>query len=223
MSDQYDLVADYREDRGKGASRRLRRRGKIPAIVYGGNRPPRAITLDHNLLLRQMENESIYSSVLTVKVGDRAQEVILKDIQRHPAKRQILHLDLQRIVAGEKIRMSVPIHYVGEDEAPGVKQQGGVIFRQYNEVEVSCLPKDLPEYLEIDISGLGLDEMLHLSDLKVPEGVEIVELAQEDAEDRAVVAIQMPRAEVEEEPAEGEEPEPGEVPVVGEDDDAPAT
>ncbi len=218
MNEEYDLVAEYREDQGKGASRRLRREGKLPAIVYGGDRPPRAITLDHNKVLQQAENERFYSSVLTVKVGDKAQEVILKDVQRHPARRQILHLDLQRIVAGEAIRMSVPIHYLGEDKAPGVKEEGGVLFRQYNEVEVSCLPKDLPEYLEVDVSGLGMDELLHLSDIKVPDGVEIVELAQEDAEDQVIVSIHMPRQIIEEE-EEGEEPEAGEVPRVGEEEE----
>ncbi|MEJ2602309.1 MAG: 50S ribosomal protein L25/general stress protein Ctc [Gammaproteobacteria bacterium] len=219
MNEEYDLVAEYRDEQGKGASRRLRREGKLPAIVYGGDRPPRAITLDHNKVLQQAQNERFYSSVLTVKVGEKAQEVILKDVQRHPAKRQILHLDLQRIVAGEAIRMSVPIHYLGEDTAPGVKEEGGVLFRQYNEVEVSCLPKDLPEYLEVDVSGLGMDELLHLSDIKVPENVEIVELAQEDAEDHVIVSIHMPRQIIEEEEEEGEEPEAGEVPRVGEEEE----
>lgn len=220
MNEEYDLVAEYREDQGKGASRRLRREGKLPAIVYGGDRPPRAITLDHNKVLQQSQSERFYSSVLTVKVGDKAQEVILKDIQRHPAKNQILHLDLQRIVAGEKIRMSVPIHYLGEDKAKGVKLEGGVLFRQYNEVEIICLPKDLPEYLEVDVTDLDMDEMLHLSDLRVPEGVEIVELAQEDAEDQVIVSIHMPRQVIEEEePEEGEEPEAGEVPRVGDEEE----
>lgn len=220
MNEEYDLVADYREDQGKGASRRLRREGKLPAIVYGGDRPPRAITLDHDKVLQQSESERFYSSVLTVKVGDKAQEVILKDIQRHPAKNKILHLDLQRIVAGEAIRMNVPIHYLNEESAKGVKQEGGVLFRQYNEVEISCLPKDLPEYIEVDVAELGMDEMLHLSDIKVPEGAEIVELAQEDAEDQVIVSIHMPRQVVEEEEGEeAEEPEAGEVPRVGEEEE----
>ena len=220
MKEAYDLVAEYREDQGKGASRRLRREGKLPAIVYGGDRPPRAITLDHDKVLQQSGNERFYSSVLTVKVGDKAQEVILKDIQRHPAKNKILHLDLQRIVAGEAIRMNVPIHYLNEETAKGVKLEGGVLFRQYNEVEVSCLPKDLPEYIEVDVAELGMDEMLHLSDIKVPEGVEIVELAQEDAEDQVIVSIHMPRQVIEEEEGEeAEEPEAGEVPRVGDEDE----
>ncbi len=216
MREEYDLVADFREDQGKGASRRLRREGKVPAIVYGGKKPPRAITLDHNKVIRQSENEKFYSSVLTVKVGDKAQEVILKDIQRHPSKRQILHLDFQRIVAGEKIRMAIPLHFVGEEIAPGVKQEGGVVVHQFNDLDVECLPKDLPEYIEVDVSQMKLDDMLHLSDIKVPAGVELVDLMQEDADDPVIVAIQMPRAVVEEEPEEGEEPEAGEVPLVGE-------
>jgi len=220
MNEEYDLVAEYREDQGKGASRRLRREGKLPAIVYGGDRPPRSITLDHDKVLQQSGSERFYSSVLTVKVGNRAQEVILKDIQRHPAKNKILHLDLQRIVAGEAIRMNVPIHYLNEETAKGVKQEGGVLFRQYNEVEVSCLPKNLPEYIEVDVAELGMDEQLHLSDIEVPEGVEIVELAQEEAEDQVIVSIHMPRQVVEEEEGEeAEEPEAGEVPRVGEEEE----
>ena len=220
MNEEYDLVAEYREDQGKGASRRLRREGKLPAIVYGGDRPPRSINLDHDKVLQQSGSERFYSSVLTVKVGNRAQEVILKDIQRHPAKNKILHLDLQRIVAGEAIRMNVPIHYLNEETAKGVKQEGGVLFRQYNEVEVSCLPKNLPEYIEVDVAELGMDEQLHLSDIEVPEGVEIVELAQEEAEDQVIVSIHMPRQVVEEEEGEeAEEPEAGEVPRVGEEEE----
>ena len=127
MSNQIDLVADYREDTGKGSSRRLRHEGKVPAIVYGGGRPPRNIMLNEASLLRQVQNESFFSSILTVKVGDRAQACILKDIQVHPAKRRILHLDLQRIVANEKIRMEIPLHFIGEDTCPGVKLNGGTI------------------------------------------------------------------------------------------------
>ncbi|NBC22448.1 MAG: 50S ribosomal protein L25/general stress protein Ctc [Gammaproteobacteria bacterium] len=221
MNEEYDLVAEYREDQGKGASRRLRREGKLPAIVYGGDRPPRAITLDHDKVLQQSESERFYSSVLMVKVGERAQEVILKDIQRHPSKNKLLHLDLQRIVAGEAIRMNVPIHYLNEESAKGVKLEGGVLFRQYNEVEVSCLPKNLPEYIEVDVAELGMDEQLHLSDIKVPEGVEIVELAQEEAEDQIIVSIHMPRQVVEEEEGEeAEEPEAGEVPRVGDEEES---
>ena len=222
MSDAIDLVAEFREDQGKGASRRLRREGKVPAILYGGGRQPRSITLQHNKLLRALEDESFYSSVLDIKVGDKNQEAILKDVQRHPAKPVILHIDLQRIVAGEAIRMNVPIHFVGEDVAPGVKLQGGVMSRLMNDIEVTCLPKNLPEYLELDVSEMDMDDIMHLSDLKLPKGVEIPELAQGEGHDQPLVAISKPRSAVETED-EGA-PEAAEVPTVGDeaaaDDDA---
>jgi large subunit ribosomal protein L25 len=211
MNDELDLIAEFREDQGKGASRRLRRQGKIPAIIYGGGRPPRAVSLDHNKVLQQLEHEAFYSSVLTIKVGEKTQPAILKDLQRHPAKRQILHMDLQRIVEGEKIRMHVPIHFVGEDSSPGVKQ-GGTVSRLMTDIEVSCLPKDLPEYIEVDISGLDLDDMLYLSDVKAPEGVELTELAYGEEHDHAIVSIHIIRAAPieEEEAAAPEAAEAGE-------------
>jgi large subunit ribosomal protein L25 len=179
MRQEFKLVAEFRDDQGKGASRRLRRQGKVPAIMYGGGRPPRALALDHNKVLQQLEHEAFYSSILTIQVGDVTQAAILKDVQRHPAKHQVMHLDFQRIIETEKIRIHVPLHFVGDTVAPGVKQ-GGSVSRLMTDVEVTCLPKDLPEYIEVDISNLGLDEMLHLSDIKVPEGVELVELAHGD-------------------------------------------
>ncbi len=208
MAEDFDLIAEYRDDQGKGASRRLRREGKVPAIIYGGGRPPRALAFDHNKVLKQLEVESFYSSILNVKVGDRSQAVILKDLQRHPAKRQILHLDLQRIVEDEEIRMNVPIHFMNEEKAPGVRQEGGTMSKMITEVEVVCLPRFLPEYLEIDVGHLGLNDMLHLSDLDLPEGVEIPELAQEGG-DQVMVSVQYIREEViEDEDLEAaEEPE----------------
>ena len=216
MADKIDLVAELREDQGKGASRRLRREGKVPAILYGGGRPPRAISLQHNKLLRALEDESFYSSVLNVTVGDKNQETILKDVQRHPSKPQILHIDLQRIVAGEAIRMSVPVHFMGEDAAVGVKQQGGVLNKMLTEVDVQCLPKDLPEYLEIDVSALEIGDLLHISDIKLPEGVELIDLSHGDeSDDKALVQVTMPRAAVEAEDEDEEAaPEADEVPTV---------
>ena len=211
MADKFDLIADYREDNGKGASRRLRREGRVPAIIYGAGRPPRAISFDHNKVLRQLQNESFYSSILNIKVGDKSQAAVVKDIQRHPAKPIVMHMDFQRIVEDEVIKMNVPIHYVGEDVAPGVKS-GGSVSHLKTDVEIQCLPKDLPEYFEVDISELELDEMLHLSDIKVPEGVEIPELAHGPEHDQAIVSIQVIKVveieeEVEDEAAEGEEAE----------------
>ena len=194
MAEKFDLIAEIREDMGKGASRRLRHKGLVPAIIYGAGRPPRALTFDHNKVMRQLENEAFYSSVLNIKVGDKSQAAIVKDIQRHPSKPQVMHLDLQRIVEDEKIKMNVPIHYRGEEVALGVKEGGGKVSHLRTDVEVICLPKDLPEYFEVDISALELDEMLHLSDIKMPEGVEIPELALGPEHDQAIVSIHVIKA-----------------------------
>lgn len=216
MKADFDLVAELRDDQGKGASRRLRRQGKIPAILYGGGRAPRALLLDHNKVLQQLDHEAFYSSILTIKVGDKTQAAILKDVQRHPAKRHVLHMDMQRIVEDEKIRMNVPIHFVGEQSAPGVKLAGGSVSRMITDVEISCLPRDLPEYLEVDISKLELDDMLYLSDIKLPDGVDIIELQHGEEHDQAIVSVHVMRtSEVEEEVEAAAAPE---VPVVGADE-----
>jgi large subunit ribosomal protein L25 len=214
MRPDFDLIAELRDDRGKGASRRLRRQGKVPAILYGGGRPPRALSFDHNKVLQQLDHEAFYSSILTIKVGDKTQAAIMKDVQRHPARRQILHMDMQRIVETEKIRMNVPLHFVGDQVAPGVKLGGGSVSKLMTDVEISCLPRDLPEYLEVDISHMELDDMLYLSDIKLPEGVEILELQHGEEHDQAIVSVHVLRtASVEEEErpaAEGEAGEAGE-------------
>ena len=210
MSDDFDLIAELREDQGKGASRRLRHQGKVPAIIYGAGRPPRALAFDHNKVLKQLENESFYSSVLTIKVGEKSQPAILKDMQRHPARPRIMHMDFQRIVEDQEIKMNVPLHFEGEDVAPGVKQGGGSVSHLMTEVEIVCLPRDLPEYIDVDVSEMELDEMLSLSDIKLPKGVEMPALAQGPEADRPVVSIQIIKAApVEEELEEGEEPEEG--------------
>jgi len=218
MAEEFDLIAEFRDDIGKGASRRLRHEGKVPAILYGAGRPPRNLAFDHNRVLQQLENESFYSSVLNVKVGEKEQSVILKDLQRHPAKRQILHMDLQRILEDEEIRMNVPIHFLNEDKAPGVKEDGGKVARLISDVEVVCLPRNLPEYLEIDIGDLGLDEMRYISDIPLPEGVEIPLLAQGEEANQPIVSIHIIREEIIEEEEEDLEAAVGadEVPVAGE-------
>ncbi|MBA3564316.1 MAG: 50S ribosomal protein L25/general stress protein Ctc [Gammaproteobacteria bacterium] len=204
MSKSFELIAESRDDKGRGASRRLRREGKVPAVLYGGKRDPRPIALDHQALLHQLDNEAFYSSVLTIKVGDEEQAAILKDLQRHPARHRVLHADLQRILADEKIRMHVPLHFIGESEAPGVKLEHGVFSKMESDVEVSCLPKHLPGYLEIDCSGMGMEDIRHLSDIKLPEGVELVELAHGEGNDLPIAAVHHPRVEaVEEEEAAG--------------------
>ncbi len=193
MKDNFDLIAEFREDEGKGASRRLRHKGKVPAIIYGAGRPPRSLTFDQNKVLKRLENESFYSSILNIKVGEKSQPAILKDLQRHPAKHIIIHMDFQRIVEDEEIKMNIPLHFLGEELSPGVKE-GGSVSKLINDVEISCLPKNLPEYLEVDVSKLELDEMLHLSDIKLPEGVEIIGLVAGDENDQGIVSVQIMKA-----------------------------
>jgi len=206
MSEEFNLIAEMRDDQGKGASRRLRRQGKVPAIIYGAGREPRSLMFDHNKVLQQLEDPSFYSSILNIKVGDKSRAAIVKDIQRHPAKRRILHIDLQRIVEDEKIKMQIPIHYLGEEEAVGVKLGGGTVSKLMTELEITCLPKDLPEFLEVDISELELDQMLNVSDINLPEGTEISELLIE--QNPAIVSIQeikeIIEEDIEDEDTEGE-------------------
>ena len=197
MSEEFNLIAEMRDDQGKGASRRLRRQGKVPAVIYGAGRDPRNLMFDHNKVLRQLEDPSFYSSILNIKVGEKSRAAIVKDIQRHPSKKQIIHIDLQRIVEDEQIKMQIPIHYLGEEDAVGVKIGGGTVTKLMTELEISCLPKDLPEFLEVDISELELDQMLNVSDISLPEGVEISDIIKE--QDQAIVSIQEIKEIIEEE------------------------
>ena len=208
MAVLFDLVAEERTDSGKGASRRLRRAGKVPAIVYGAGRAPRSVCFDRQTLMHKMENESFFSSVLSISVKGQARQCILKDVQMHPAKRLVLHLDLQRIVADEKIRMAVPIHFLNEETAPGVKTGGGTVAHLVTEIEVSCLPANLPEYLELDIGELELDQSLLLSQIALPDGVEIPDLDNDN--DRSIVSIHIVKVAAIEEEIEGEEGEAAE-------------
>jgi large subunit ribosomal protein L25 len=217
MSAGFELEVETRDNLGKSESRRLRRRGKVPAILYGGGKEPRAIVLEKDRLHVQMEKEAFYTSIVTLNLGKESQAVIVKAVQRHPAKPHVLHLDFQRILADEKITLNVPIHFIGEEDAIGVKDQGGEISHLATDVEISCLPKDLPEYLELDVSNMELNQLLHLSDLALPEGVEVTALAHD--QDPAVFAINPPRREEEDEvleAAEGEEGLEGEAPAEGE-------
>lgn len=217
MTMQYELVAELREQTGKSANRRLRRESKVPAVLFGGGKPSAALVLDHNFVYRALQQEGFYSHILTVKVGKSSERAVLKDVQRNPGRAQIMHLDLQRVSETEKLHLHIPLHFLGEDVAPGVKQGGGIISHHMIEVEVSCLPKDLPEFIAVDISQLGLNEAVHLSDLNVPEAVELVELSRGAEHDPPVVSIHLPRVAVEEEevaaaemPAEGAAPAPAE-------------
>jgi len=200
MKTAFELVADPRDGvQGKGASRRLRRSGKVPAILYGGRSEPRQLTLDHQNLLTLLVNERFFSTILSLSVNGEKQAAILKDVQRHPAKNQILHLDLQRVLDDEKIRMTIPLHFKGASVSPGVKTQGGIVSHLLNHVEVLCLPKDLPESLEVEMSEMQLNEMKRLSDIPLPAGVELALLTH--GRDEAVVSIHHPRAEEAEAPA----------------------
>src|SRR6202011_1750214 len=181
MKTSFELVAEFRETQGKGASRRLRHEGKVPAILYGGHADARTLTLNHQKLLIMLDNERFYSTILSLKVGDQTQQAILKDVQRHPFKNAIVHVDFQRVEENEKIRISIPLHFTGAAVSPGVKSQGGLVSHMRTEVEVACLPKDLPEFIEVDISGLSLNESIHLSQLKIPDGGTLVALAKDDA------------------------------------------
>jgi len=192
----FELQGEPRADAGRSAARRLRRAGKVPVVMYGGGKEPRALAVDHNAVLRHMEREAFYTSILTLRIGQESQQVVVKDVQRHPVRPQVLHLDFQRVVEDEEITLTVPIHFLGEAVAKGVKEQGGEIQRLMTDVEVICLPRYLPEYLELDVSGMELNDILHLSDIKLPEGVELVALRHE--QDHPVVAVNPPRREEEE-------------------------
>ena len=206
MSSNIIIEASLRNDMGKGASRRLRREGKVPAVLYGGHQDPVSLTLDHNAMFHHLENEAFYSHLLTINVDGKAESAVLKDLQRHPYKPIIMHIDLQRVSASEKIRMHVPLHFVGGDVAPGVKVGGGIVTHNMNEVEVNCLPKDLPEFIEVDLSNCELNHSIHMSELKLAAGVELVELMH--GHDLPVGGVHATRATVAEEgaaaPAEGE-------------------
>jgi len=193
MSTGFELEFESRERTGKGHNRRLRRQGRVPGVLYGAGRDARSISLDWNTLMHQMEKEAFYTSILSLKEGENAQPVIVKEVHRHPIKTQILHIDFQRILEDEEITLHVPIHFLGEAQSKGVKLQGGEIQHLMTEIELSCLPKYLPEFIELDVSGMELNDLLHLADVTVPEGVTFVELAH--GRNPGVVAINPPRRE----------------------------
>lgn len=203
---RFELQGEAREGFRRNASRKLRREGRVPAIVYGAGKAPQAISLDHDAMVHYMDREAFYTSILSLAVGADTQPVVVKEVQRHPAKPYVLHLDFQRIVEDEEITLHVPIHFVGEAAAKGVKEQGGAVEHLMTDIEISCLPRHLPEYLEVDVTAMALNDILHLSEIKLPEGVESVALAHE--QDPPVVAISPPRREEEEAAPEGGEEVP---------------
>jgi len=214
----FELAADLREERGKGAIRRLRRAGSIPAVLYGGNRKPVALKLDGVLIAKRLANEAIYSRVLTIKVQDKEQDVVIKDLQRDPATDRVIHIDFQRILTEQEIRMPIPLNFLNEDSCPGVREAGGVLLRNMVDVEVVCLPKYLPEAIDVNLAELQLGDSIQLSDLTLPENVQLVALTHETPLDGPVVSVTHPqKEEVEEVEGEGEGEElavaPGEAPV----------
>ena len=205
MATIHEIPAESRTDEGKGASRRLRQTGKVPAIVYGGSEAPANIQLEHNTVWLASQNEWFYSSILDLKLGGKAQKVLLRDLQRHPFKAQLLHLDFQRVDENKAIRIRVPLHFLNQEKSPAGKMAGVLISHAMTDIEISCLPKDLPEYIEVDLSQLSVGDIVHISDLKLPQGVEIPELRLGKEHDAAVATAQELKAEVEAAPVvEGE-------------------
>lgn len=215
----FEIVASAREVQGKGASRRLRRTGFIPGILYGAGKDPVNIQLEHHDVVKHTDLEAFYSHILTLSLPTGSERVVLKDMQRHPYKAQVLHMDFLRINESEQLTMRIPLHFINEESCVGVKTGGGVISHVMTELEIVCLPRDLPEFIEIDVASLELGDALHLSDITVPEGVEIAALLQGGDPAQSVVSVQLPRIEVEPEEIEGEVAE-GDVDAEGEPTDA---
>ena len=195
----HNITATSRKVEGKGASRRLRHSGQVPAIVYGAKAKPENVQVEHNHLWLASQNEWFYSSILQLSVDGKSQKVLLRDMQRHPFKQQILHLDFQRIDENVAIRFNVPLHFLNQETSPAGKTAGIVVLHELNEIRVSCLPKDLPEFIEVDLSALDLGDIIHLSELTLPEGVTLPELKLGKEHDVAVVIARHARVEVEEE------------------------
>ena len=190
----FQIDAQVRSERGKGANRRLRRAGYVPAIIYGADKEPVSLTLSQNDLLKQLEHEAFYSRILTVNIDGQPERAVLKDLHRHPYHPTILHLDLQRVSETQKLSRKVPLHFTNENKCVGVKQGGGLISRHLTEVEVRCLPKDLPEFIEVDLTEVKLNDIVHLSDLVLSEGVEVVALLSKDtSRNLPVVSVHLAR------------------------------
>jgi large subunit ribosomal protein L25 len=192
-----EFTAFARNTEGRGASRRMRRAGKAPGIVYGGTAKPTPIELDHNALFHALRNEAFHSSILTMKIDGAATKVLLRDVQMHPFRNEILHVDFQRVDENKKIHMKVPLHFVNGEISPAVKLNSAIITHVTTDIDISCLPKDLPEFIEVDLAALKEGDVLHLSDLKLPQGVEIPELKLGKEHDVAVVLARQLKEEVE--------------------------
>ena len=204
MAQIHEIKAESRKDEGKGASRRLRRAEFVPAVVYGAGQPPESIQIFHNTILLAAKNEWFFSSILDLNVDGKVQKVLVRDWQKHPFKQQMLHMDFLRINENEAVRVNVPLHFLNQEKSPAGKTSGVVISHNLTEVEVSCLPKDLPEFIELDLSDLKPGDIIHLSQVKLPKGVDVPALHQGADHDIAVVTANTVKEEVEEAPAEGE-------------------
>jgi large subunit ribosomal protein L25 len=187
MAVHHSIVAEFREDVGKGASRRLRRKGKVPAIIYGGHRDPVALTLQQTALLHAADQESFYASIIEIRVGDDlTQQAVVRDMHRHPFKPIIMHVDFMRVSAGELLTMAVPIHFIGEERSPAGKTSGVVIQHHMTDVEIEALPQDLPEFLSVDLSSMNVGDSIMLSDIPLPQGVTIPALTSGSEHDVAI-------------------------------------
>jgi len=199
MSSSFLINAEMRENLGKGASRRLRHAGKVPAIIYGFGGEPVSVTLEHSKIIHNLEEETFYSQILEISLNGKTERVVLRDLQRHPAKALIMHMDFQRVNENEAMHVHIPLHFIGEDICPGVKLESGAVSHQTTEVEISCLPKDLIEFIEVDVSALNIGDSIHLTDLKLPEGVSLVALSHGEGHDQTVVTVHVTKTvEVEE-------------------------
>lgn len=192
MASSFIFNAEVRQVTGRGDARRLRQAGKVPAVIYGGGGEPVGLILEHHKVMKNLENEAVYSHILTINLAGKEEQAILKDIQRHPSRPIIMHMDFQRVSADEKIRVHVPLHFINQDTSVGVKK-GGVVTHNMVDVEVTCLPESLPEFLEVDLALIDLGQSVHLSDIKVPAGVEIAALTHGTEHDVPVAVIQATR------------------------------
>lgn len=199
MSASFELSAELRNGAGTGAARRGRKEGTVPAILYGVGSEPIKLAVNHNALVKNLENEAFYSHILTLNYAGKQERVVLKELQRHPFRPRIVHMDLQRVTDVTRIRMNVPLHFINAEKAPGVKVTGGLVTHLLTSIEVICQAKDLPEYIEVDLGELQAGHPLHLSAIKMPAGVKIAALLQGKARDLPVAAITIPRAAIEEE------------------------
>ncbi|MBC3764368.1 50S ribosomal protein L25/general stress protein Ctc [Neptunicella marina] len=200
----FNLDAEVRTDLGKGASRRLRHENKVPAILYGAGKDPVALTLDHDKVIQAQDFEAFYSHVLTLNIGGEKVEALVKDMQRHAYKPKVTHIDFLRVDASQAVTTQVPLHFINEASAPAIKTHGGHAEHHMADVEISCLPADLPEFLEVDLMDIELGQTLHLSDIKLPKGVSLTELAKGESHDLAVVTVKLAKGGAASEEAEEE-------------------